>query len=457
MRLHPSASFFALLTVVGACSLINAPDDVVTEAAAGSSSSNGGKESTGGTDSNGGVGNESTGGEMPTNTAGAGGDDTGTGGDGPIDIDPGVGPNPTTGLVVLGTEDAKGVRYLSALNPRTGKEISSEKLPVAAVAYDEAAGHHAWFVFTASAFPASPTGAADLEVRRINDATGKWFVVGRVTALPPPQPDQIVVLNDRLAYLSHRVVGGKAVSAVTVLDTSDLQNVTEVDSVTAESNVTFVGLTGDRGSDVNANAPGGRLRLMVASACSATDCALEATQVFVGDSLTAGTSVAIDRFTGQPRFAKSRSEDKLFVALRSTSMASRLLIRSYTGPDLTAPTSFTVNDFMGDDVGGFTLAECGSGGVITDVAGAQLIGFHLVSGTQHVVDLVNPGGPVYTEPFAPSIIALDATMAPGLRAFEVAKSGTMNIAINERSIWQPNGTFKPLTGATRRGEAFKCP
>ncbi|HEX2875119.1 MAG TPA: hypothetical protein VHP33_27900 [Polyangiaceae bacterium] len=456
MRLHPSASLFALLTVVGACSIINAPDDVVTEATAGTSST-GGKDSNGGTDSNGGVGNEATGGEMPTPTAGAGGDATGTGGDGPIDVDPGVGPNPTTGLVVLGTEDDKGARYLTALNPRTGKEISSEKLPVAAVAYDEAAGHHAWFVFTAGAFPASPTGAADFEVRRLNDATGKWFVAGRTTALPPPQPDQLVVLNDRLAYLSHRVVGGKAVTALTVLDTTDLKNVTEVDSLTAEAGEVFVGLTGDRGSDVNANAPGGRLRLMVASGCTATDCALDARQIFVGDSITAGTSVAIDRYTGQPRFAKARSEDKLFVALRSTSGTSRLLIRSYTGPDLKSPTNYTINDFMGDNVGGFTLAECGSGGVITDVVGNQLIAFHLVSGTQHVVDLVTPGGPVYTEPFAPSVIALDSTTAPGLRAFEVAKSGTMNVAMNERSIWQPNGTFKPLTGATRRGEAFKCP
>lgn len=456
MRLHPSASLLALLTVVGACSIINAPDDVVTEAAAGSSS-NGGKDSTGGKDSAAGVGNvgaTSDGGDAP----GIGGDGSGgAGGDGGLDVDPGPGANPTTGVVVLGTQDDKGARYLSALNPRTGKEIASEKLPVAAVAYDEAAGHHAWFVFTASAFPASPTGAADLEVRRLNDTTGRWFVVGRVTALPPPEPDQIVVLNDRLAYLSHRVVGGKAVSALTVLDTSDLQNVTEVDSLAAEAGETFVGLTGDRGSDVNADAPGGRLRLMVSSGCTATDCALDATQIFVGDSLTAGTSVAIDRFTGKPAFAKARSEDKLFVALRSTSGTSRLLIRSYTGPDLKSPTNFTIDNFMGDDVGGFTLAECGTGGVVTEVVGNQLIAFHLVSGTQHVVDLVTPGGPVYTEPFGPSVITLDATQAPGLRAFEVSRSGTMNIAINERSIWQPNGTYKPLTGATRRGEAFKCP
>jgi hypothetical protein len=48
-------------------------------------------------------------------------------------------------------------------------------------------------------------------------------------------------------------------------------------------------------------------------------------------------------------------------------------------------------------------------------------------------------------------------MAPGLRAFEVSKAGTMNIAVNERSVWQPNSTLIPLTGAARRPEAFKCP
>jgi hypothetical protein len=64
---------------------------------------------------------------------------------------------------------------------------------------------------------------------------------------------------------------------------------------------------------------------------------------------------------------------------------------------------------------------------------------------------------VYTEPFGPSVVSLDPAMPPGLRAFELSKSGTMNIAINERSVWQPNNPFVPLTGAPRRGEAFKCP
>jgi len=457
MRLLNSASLATFFILVGACSLINAPDDVVPEgagAAAGTTAQGGTDSTTGGTSSDGGTGDLPSGGDM----TGVGGDLTGAGGDTTTDVDPGPGANPTSGMLVLATQDDKKGRHLAVVNGRTGKGIVTEALPVAAIAYDEAPTRHLWFVFTASAYPASPTGAADLEVRRFNDATGKWFVVGRTTALPPPEPDQLVVLNDRLAYISHRVVSGKAVSALTVLDTSDLKNVTEVESMPAGTGETFVGLTGDRGSDVNAGAPGGRLRLMVSNPCNATGCDLNALQIFVGDSLTAGTAVKLDHFKGQPRFVKARTEDKLFVALRSTEPSSRVVVRSFTGPDLTEPTLLaTVADFAGDDVGGFTLAECGQAGVITDVTGAKLIAFHLVSGTQHVVDLVNPGGPVYTEPFGPSVISFDSSMAPGLRAFELSKSGTTNIAINERSVWQPNNPFVPLTGAPRRGEAFKCP
>jgi hypothetical protein len=460
MRLLPSASVASLFILVGACSLINAPDEVVPEGAGASATagttSEGGKDSTtGGTGSDGGTGDMPSGGDM---TGGVGGDMGGAGGDTTTDVDPGPGVNPTTGMLVLATQDEKKARHLSVVNGRTGKGVVTEPLPVAAVAYDEAPGRHAWFVFTASAYPANPTGAADLEVRRFNELTNKWFVVSRTTALPPPEPDQLVVLNGRLAYISHRVVAGKAVSALTVLDTSDLKDVTEVDSMPADAGETFVGLVGDRGSDVNAGAPGGRLRLMVSGTCGATGCDLHALQVFVGDSLTAGTAVKLDHFAGQPRFAKSRTEDKLFVALRSTEPSSRVVVRSFQGPDLTAPTLLaTIAGFQGDDVGGFTLAECAQAGVITDVMSGQLIAFHLVSGAQHVVDLVNPGGPVYTEPFGPSVIALDPSMGPGLRAFELSKSGTMNIAINERSVWQPNNPLIPLTGATRRGEAFNCP
>lgn len=453
-------TFAALATAAAtACSLINAPDEVVRKPAAGTPTDGGnGSDGEGGTGATGAT--DAMGGEAPNTPNGGAtgtGGEVGAGGDvGMTPVDPGPGPNPTTGLLVLGAKDENNARYLSVLNPRTGREIVSEPLPVAAIAYDEAPGRHVWFVFTASAFPAKATGAADLEVRRFNEATGKWFVVGRTTALPPPEPDQLAVLNDRLVYLSHRVVSGKAVSALTVLDTADLQNVKELMTRPAAAGEAYVGLTADRGSDVRADALGGRLRLMIASDCAA-DCNLSAQQIFVGTDITDGTSLAIDRFVGTPRFAKTRLDDRLFVAVRSTKPSSRLLVRSFMGPDLTSPTVSTIDGFMGDDVGGFALGECAQAGVITDVAGSQLFGFNLVSGDLKTVDLGYPGAQVYLEPFAPSVISLDSTSAPGLRAFEVSRSGATNVAINERSIWQPNGKLIPLTGATRRTESAKCP
>ena len=453
MRLTSSPLAVGLF-LVGACSIINAPGNVepqADETAGSSQGAKGGTGASGGTDAVAGDANMPAGGDM-----GAAGSDVGSGGDGPI-VDPGPGPNPTTGMLVLATKDDKNARYLAVVNGRTGKEMLSEQLPVAAIAYDEAPTHHAWFVFTAGAFPANPTGTADLEVRHFDDTTGKWFVISRTTALPPPEPDQLLALNDRLVYLSHRVVNGKAVSALTVLDTSDLTDVKELTSRNAAAGESYVGVTGDRGSEVNATAPGGRLRLMIASDCNATDCALNAQQVFVAANLTDGTSAPIDRFLGQPRFAKARQNDMLYVALR-TSSPNRMVVRSYTGPDLKSPTIAAIDNFMGNDVGGFALAECAVGGVITDVAGSKLIAFQLETGAQQVVTLDYPGAAVYTELFGPSVISLDSTAAPGLRAFEVSKSGATNVAINPRSIFMANGTHIPLTGATRRGEALaKCP
>jgi hypothetical protein len=348
-------------------------------------------------------------------------------------------------------------RHLAVLVARTGVEITNEPLPVAAVAYDEAPGRHLWFVFTAGAFPASPTGAADLEVRRFNDATGEWFVLAKFTALPPPVPDQLVVLNDRLAYLSHRVEGGSAVSALTVLDTSDPTDITEIKSQTAADGEQYVGVVGDRGSDVDAEAPGGRLRLMISRACAANECDLFAQQIFVGASLTDGTALKIDRFVGEPRFIKSRLENRLYAALRSTTPTDRLAFHTYTGDALTNHTVFALSGFVGNDVGGLDLAECAGAGIVTDVAGEQLVAFNLVSGDSKTQALGHTGGPLYFEPFAPSAVALDPASAPGVSSFEIAKAGATNVAINTRSIWKPTSKLSPYTGATRRAEAAKCP
>jgi hypothetical protein len=454
MRFPRLLPFVAVCGAVYGCSVLNKPDDVLTfagsagsESGSSGTSTKGGDTNQGGDDPGGGtVGMAGEGGTSPSGNGGEGGAEP---------IDPGPGPNPTTGLIVVGAKDEAMKRHLTVLAARTGAEITSEVLPVAAVAYDEAPGRHLWFVFTAGAFPASPTGAADLEVRRFNDATGEWFVIKKYSALPPPIPDQLVVLNDRLAYLSHRVVAGKAVPALTVLDASDPSDVTEITSQTAASGEDYVGLVGDRGSDVDAEATGGRLRLMIASGCAA-DCELTAQQVFVGANLTSGTSLGIDRFVGQPRFAKGKVDNRLYAALRST-MPNRLVVRSYLGDNLTNPTAYELGGFIGDDVGGIALAECASAGIVTDVAGQQLVAFNLTSGQLKTLALGHVGAPVYYEPFAPSAVALDPAGVPGLSSFEIAKSGATNVAINTRSVWKPDGTQSPYTGATRRAETTKCP
>jgi hypothetical protein len=458
MRTHSLLSLLAFGSAVYGCSLINSPDDVLPEGAAGSGATGatGATSGDGGTDSEGG---EPTAGGT-TGSGAAGGEDPGMGGQvgaGGADIeDPGPGPDPTTGLIVLGAQDADMERHLLVRSARTGAEIRRDALPVAAVAYDEAPGRHVWFVFTSGAYPAAPTGVADLEVRRFDDASGKWAVLSKTTALPPPVPDQLLVLNDRLVYLSHQVDSGTAVSAVTLLDTSDLSDVSELVTQPASAGQEFVGLVGDRGSEVDAEAPGGRMRLMVAQDCTA-DCELSAHQVFVADDFTQGTSLSIDRFVGQPRFAKGRTTNRLYAALRSTTPSDRLVVRSYLGADLTNPTAFALTGFVGTDVGGFALAECAEAGVVSDVDGAQLFAFNLTSGMQQVVDLTAPGALVYSEPFAPSAIVLDPTSAPGLRAFEISKSGVSNVAANERSIFRPAGDLTPLTGDLRRSEMAACP
>jgi hypothetical protein len=98
MRLHPSVSLASLFILVGACSLINAPDDVVPEGAGATASAGtpaqGGTDATnGGNGSEGGTGDMSSGGDL----TGIGGDITGAGGDTTTDVDPGPGVNPTTG------------------------------------------------------------------------------------------------------------------------------------------------------------------------------------------------------------------------------------------------------------------------------------------------------------------------------------------------------------------------
>lgn len=430
MRRHLSLFSWMLgaASLAYGCSLFNAPDDLLGPATTGGASGTGAASSTGG---NGGQGGSGTGG--------------------------GAVVAPTKGLFVVGAENDSGSRVLLALNTTNGSVLEEVELPIAAVAYDEAPGRFVWFVFTASKFPADPTRTADLEVRRYNDSDNTWTVLSEESGLPPPRPDQLVVLNNRLAYLSYKVVSGTPEESLTVLDTSDLSDVTELATRTHEAGEEYLGLVGMRGSDTNPNADGGALDLMIGRNCTA-DCELFVQPVFVSDKLVDGAGAVLDHYVGSPRFVAARTEAKVYAAMYSTQPVARVEVRAFAPDAPSTSTLFTIDELTGQDISGFDLLECQNAGLIRGSDSDDLVAFQLESGNRQATDLGTPGDLVYGEPFGGSAITFadpgagmggaGSASAP-LRAFEVSESGATDLAVNERSLWMPPTDVIPLTGAAR--------
>ncbi len=432
MRRSPYLSILAATALAYGCSVINSPDELLEAA----TDNSGGTTGTGGL--GGGAGDTSTGGVPPT--------------------------APTRGLFVLGAKNADGDRVLSALRTDTAEELARIELPVAALAYDEAPGRYVWFVFTASKFPADPTRTADLEVRRFDDASKSWTVLSKASGLPPPRPDQLVVLNERLAYLSHKVVGGDAVPALTVLDTSDLTSVAELATRTREDGEEYIGLVGTRGSDTNPDAEGGSLDLMIGRNCD-VDCELFVQPVFVAGTLVDGAGAVIDHYSGTPRFAAGRTEAKVYAAMHSTRPMDEVEVRVFAPDEPAVSTVFPLSELSGEDIAAFDLVECSKAGIVRTAQDTNMVSFHLESGFRQSTALDTPGALAYGEPFAGSAIAFtfDAGLggagnaaSPPLRAFQVEASGSDDLAVNERSLWDPPADLEPLTGAARYPEALAC-
>ena len=172
MRLLPSSSIAAVVFLIGACSFINAPDDVRPQASGGSESSQGGSGATAGKGNNLG-GDGQTMANAGSDQGGDGtvignGGDVGLGGEGP-GVDPGPGVNPTTGILLLASQDDQKVRYVSVLNGRTGKE---QHVPAEEERLFQVAGH-------AGRRQGWPFGAIGRrhELRRVSYAPpGRWSV-----------------------------------------------------------------------------------------------------------------------------------------------------------------------------------------------------------------------------------------------------------------------------------------
>ncbi len=435
-RSYISSIVLAALLAYG-CSLVNSPEELL----------NASSDNVGGSG-----GNNGTGGSLGGAPGNTGGSNTGGTSGAPVVA-------PSRGLFVLGA-NANGKRVLSALATNTGEELERVDLPVAALAYDEAPGRYVWFVFTAAKFPAQPTRTADLEVRRFDDAKKSWSVVSKVSGLPPPRADHLVVLNDRLAYLSYKVESGTTREALTVLDTSNLEKIEELATRTASDGERYIGLVGKRGSDTDPEAKGGALDLMMGRNCDA-DCELFAQPVFVSSRLVDGEGAVVDHFSGTPRFAASRIENKVYAAMYSMRPATQVEVRVFPADDPGNSTVFSINELTDDNITGFDLVECQKAGFVRTAEDTALVAFHLESGLRESIEL-GQGALLYGEPFGSSAIAfnLDGGMggagnAP-LRAFEVEPAGAGDLVMNERSRFAPPNDLEPFVGATRYPEALEC-
>lgn len=499
-----SVSWLFLASAVAACSLVNAPDELETapsgeagstneggtstsgSAGKGGGSAGTGKGGTGGTSGSGGSGNTGNTGneggapEGGTSNPGSGGSSgepsTAGGSAGLAGGEGGSGGNvvPATGLIAVGARviDGTGTTVLSVLD-EAGAELVREELSVAAIAHDGAPGRDIWYVFIAEdIFPIDPSRPADLEVRRFDQATNEWITVSRTTALPPPRAGQLVVLNQRLAYLSYR--NSDQAETLTLLDTTDLENITADEVVVMGGNaVSLVGLLGARGSATDSTVDGGTLNLMLSECTAASGCSLGIQPYFVGRSVVAGTFQALGSYVGSIAFAAALEERRRFVSFNSA-IDSQVHLFDMDPFD---PTEIddSVLPSMSSTVGGLSLLECEGVVVMAEGAEKQLRGVSLMGGATRPYELTRAGQALYFEPFSRVLLAPynsdpanpapavgDDTSTPAfsaaIDAFAVQGNGVSAPTIVARTAeqWSPPADLAPLTLAVRNPETFEC-
>jgi hypothetical protein len=460
---------------------VNSYDDVATgkSTSGGSTSTTGGTATSGGANSSGGAnttggmgtsGGNGTGGRAeggaPTD-AGAGGDPGSTGGvagaggsggeaEAGAGGDPGtVRPTPTKGLIVLGgTNLAATGNLISVLNPVSGAELRREALPantaVAGIAYDGAPGKDVWFVFVGSDFPAKPDKVVNLQVRYFNDRTNNWIILSRATTLPPPVPGTFAVLNDRLAYLSHEVIGGVVKPSLTILDTSDVRDVSVVTYQPPALPGEMLLLLGTRGTADDRSGLGGTLDLGLGQNCSATTCDLFVQPISVGSTVTTGVGHAIGKYRGTPVAAASARQLSAYFAFAP---ATGSVVVSQIAPD--APEAPTTSNAppMATDLSALTLAECQKVVVFTAYAENALYGV-TGAGIGKTLDLGRPGQLVAYEPFTRETVT---TYNPPDNSFSMGGAGGGGSGPEISSVVVTSPSTSSLTLALRNGAAWAPP
>lgn len=459
-----------------ACSIVNAPDDLIPPG----DGDGDGDGDLGGSGPGDGDGDEGSGGGM--------GD-----GDGDM-IDP---PSPpTTGLIVVAgvdTDTDDGV--LSVLDAVNGAERNRETLPAASIAYDEKEGRLVWFVFT-SARPDDP-GAntlAELQMRWYFDETDEWVTLSKTSALPPPllrgnqganpgpTPTSAfnpVVLNDRLAYISQTVVMGNPAPAITILDTSDLEDVTVQQTIPVPMMDSVVGIVGRRGTELDPDAVGGSVSVMVRNNCNADAdpaCDLIARPITIGNNVSELTPNLFGPMQGIPAFASTPvlpdAVARPFKANIDSLGAYAIAFNPGGDPrwwqfdpanpmSKSAPSSLP--ELASTSFSSFAVSECFAAGIAGDATAQELQGIHLANGNvlTTMPSYGDTAADVLIEPFRRNALTLRSTGAeqPTVRAFQIEQIGGVGneqISLAERSVWNAPEDIDPYSFAVRRPPSPNC-
>jgi hypothetical protein len=391
---------------------------------------------------------------------------------------------PTTGLVVLGgtsvVDGELGDGVIAALDPSNGSVLTREDLTGAAVVAMGYDGHkNLWYFFTSSSFPADPNSKADLQVRSFDDANDTWTVISKATALPPPQPNGLIVMNDRLAYLSYKVDGGIQ-NAVTVLDTSDPTKVVPITYLQPDLPGEAAGIVGSRGAPGDDSAVGGTVAVALAEGCSGTttgrSCkSLSLVPIFVGDQVSSGLPVNFGAFGGVPGFASARGDQRAFMALPPAAAGGNVKIIAFD-PRTPSPDESQLAPTSARWIGGVTYAECETVAVISTVDTGKLLAL-TNAGLAANMDLARAGQGVQYEPFTQRVVApfhpesslFDSTLVgaggadgagslPALDAVQPVRTGA-NIALTrlDDAAWSAPTDIAVDVMATRFPAGFACP
>ena len=443
-----SLSALALSFTLFACSFINSPEDLIEwEDDIGSGGNMGGGPAANG-----------------NNTGGApsGGNDN-TGGA------PGQ-PAPTSGLIVLAAQNKTLTeRFLTVLDAQDGSELLREKLPAVSLAYDGAPGRFAWFIFTSSAISPEANTRAELQVRRYDDQDTQWLTLSKTASLPPPVLKSTqgaaprtedsglfrpAVLNHRLAYISQTINNGIAEQSLTILNTSDLADVSLISSERIPVNETILGLVGRRGTELDAGSVGGSLSVLVGRPClddPAKRCIVARPFTVSKGGIDELQADSLGTYEGVPAFASTpvlppevmrpfpnviKSLGAYAIFYDPTSTSAQWLQFDPADPRRSQNASSLPNS-NSKVFYNFAVSECLAAGVVSSLT---LDAIHLANGNVLGID-TQSSSVISIEPFQTNLLTMDSTLVADkvVKAFQIETIGGITdkkITLAPRSNWQ---------------------